>query len=41
MALVSLGFARNSAEKAIDKTIKDNPADRSVEQLIKDALRSL
>ena len=41
LALISLGFARNSAEKALDKAIKDNPADKSVEQLIKDALRNL
>ena len=41
LALISLGFARNSAEKALDKAIKDNPSDKSVEQLIKDALRNL
>ena len=41
LALVSLGFARNSAEKALDKAIKDDPKDKSVEQLIKDALRNL
>jgi len=41
LALVSLGFARNSADKALDKAIKDDPKEKSVEQLIKDALRNL
>jgi len=41
LALISLGFARNSADKALDKAIKDDPKEKSVEQLIKDALRNL
>ncbi len=40
-ALVALGFARGAAEKAIDKSIQSNPADRSVEELIKDTLKNL
>ncbi|MEW6469131.1 MAG: Holliday junction branch migration protein RuvA [Bacteroidota bacterium] len=41
LALVSLGFARNMAEKALEKAVKSDPADKTVEQLIKDALRNL
>ncbi len=40
-ALIALGFAKQVAEKALDRTIKSDPADRSVEQLIKDALKLL
>lgn len=40
-ALIALGFARSAAEKAIDKSIQSNPADRSVEELIKDTLKNL
>jgi Holliday junction DNA helicase RuvA len=41
MALVNLGFARQVAEKAIEKAIKADPAEKTVEQLIKDALKNL
>ena len=40
-ALVALGFSRAAAEKAIDKSLQSNPTDRSVEEVIKDALKSL
>lgn len=40
-ALSALGFARNSAEKALDKAIKSDPAEKSVEQLIKESLKFL
>lgn len=40
-ALAALGFARNTAEKALDKAIRSDPADKSVEQLIKEALKFL
>jgi Holliday junction DNA helicase RuvA len=40
-ALVMLGFAKNLAEKALEKIIKTSPADTSVEQLIKLALKNL
>ena len=39
-ALITLGFARSSMEKVLDKTMKDDP-DMSVELLIKNALKSL
>jgi Holliday junction DNA helicase RuvA len=41
IALVNLGFAKQVAEKAIEKAIKADPSDRTVEQLIKDALKNL
>lgn len=40
-ALIALGFAKNSAEKVLDKIIKDNGFDLSVEDLIKKALKLL
>lgn len=40
-ALIALGFAKNSAEKVLDKIIKDNGSDLSVEDLIKKALKLL
>jgi Holliday junction DNA helicase RuvA len=40
-ALVTLGFARQAAEKVVDQEIKKNNADLSVEQLIKYALKNL
>ncbi|MGV3706937.1 MAG: Holliday junction branch migration protein RuvA [Arcticibacter sp.] len=40
-ALVMLGFVKNAAEKAIDNVIKREPANLSIEQLIKLALKSL
>lgn len=40
-ALVSLGFAKNSAEKVLDKIIKDGGTDLSIEDLIKKALKLL
>ena len=40
-ALVMLGFAKNSAEKALEKAVKTEPAGYSVEQLIKAALKNL
>ena len=40
-ALVTLGFARQAAEKVVDQEIKKNSADLSVEQLIKYALKNL
>lgn len=40
-ALVSLGFAKNSAEKVLDKIIKENGMDLSIEDLIKRALKLL
>ncbi len=41
IALLSLGFAKNIAEKALDKVVKTDPSKKSVEQLIKDALKNL
>lgn len=41
IALVNLGFAKQVAEKAIDKVIKGDPKERSVEQMIKDALKNV
>lgn len=41
IALVNLGFAKQGAEKAIEKAIKDDPREKTVEQLIKDALKNL
>lgn len=40
-ALVMLGFAKNTAEKALEKSIKTEGNDSSVEQLIKAALKNL
>ncbi|MBI4946250.1 MAG: Holliday junction branch migration protein RuvA [Bacteroidetes bacterium] len=40
MALLTLGFAKNAAEKAIDRLLQLNP-DFSVEHLIKEALKNL
>jgi holliday junction DNA helicase RuvA len=40
-ALVMLGFAKAAAEKAVDKTIKAASSELLVEQLIKEALKSL
>ena len=40
-ALIMLGFAKNTAEKALDYAIKTSPEGLSVEQLIKIALKSL
>mgnify|MGYP003575485849 CR=1 FL=1 len=40
-ALVMLGFAKNLAEKALDRAINTSPESLSVEQLIKIALKSL
>ncbi len=40
-ALVMLGFAKNTAEKALDKIIKDSPSAHNVEDLIKAALKNL
>ncbi|MBE9585321.1 Holliday junction branch migration protein RuvA [Mucilaginibacter sp. JRF] len=40
-ALVTLGFARNAAEKVIDLELKRNSDELTVEQLIKFALKSL
>lgn len=40
-ALIMLGFARNMAEKALDKASKSSEEDLSVEQFIKIALKSL
>jgi len=39
-ALLTLGFAKNSSEKAIDKALVIN-SDSSVEQIIKEALKNL
>jgi holliday junction DNA helicase RuvA len=39
-ALVTLGFPKNAAEKAIDKILKDNP-DLNIETLVKLALKSI
>jgi Holliday junction resolvasome RuvABC DNA-binding subunit len=36
-----LGFVRNQAEKAIDKAMQSAQADLSVEELIKQALKTL
>ena len=41
IALVNLGFAKQVAEKGIDKVIKADPTERTVEQLIKDTLKNL
>jgi Holliday junction DNA helicase RuvA len=41
MALVMLGFVRNQAEKAVDKAMQSAQADLSVEELIKQALKTL
>ncbi|MEO6882448.1 MAG: Holliday junction branch migration protein RuvA [Bacteroidia bacterium] len=40
-ALVMLGFAKNTAEKAVDKILKTEGAADSVEQVIKQALKNL
>lgn len=40
-ALVMLGFARNTADKALDKIIKKEGLDLSVEELIRLALKNL
>jgi holliday junction DNA helicase RuvA len=40
-ALMMLGFAKPAAEKAVDKTIKTTSSELKVEQLIKEALKSL
>ena len=40
-ALLTLGFAKNAAEKSLDYTIKSKGADLSVEDLIKSALGNL
>jgi Holliday junction DNA helicase RuvA len=40
MALLTLGFAKNAAEKAIDRSLQLNP-DLPVEHLIKEALKNL
>lgn len=40
-ALITLGFAKNSAEKTLDQIIKSQGAVMSVEQLIKSALKAL
>ncbi len=40
-ALVSLGFAKNPAEKVLDKIIKEGGTDLSIEDLIKRALKLL
>ena len=39
--LVSLGFNKKIAEKALDKILKSGDSPLSVEQLIKNALKSL
>jgi Holliday junction DNA helicase RuvA len=39
-ALVNLGFAKNSAEKVIDKILQANQENITLEQLIKQALKS-
>ncbi|HEY6160685.1 MAG TPA: Holliday junction branch migration protein RuvA [Bacteroidia bacterium] len=41
IALVNLGFAKQVAEKAIEKVIKSDPTEKTVEVLIKDALKNL
>jgi holliday junction DNA helicase RuvA len=38
-ALVALGFNKTAGEKALDKAIKANPTEKTVEQLVKDALK--
>jgi Holliday junction DNA helicase RuvA len=40
MALLTLGFAKNASEKAIDRSLQLN-ADLPVEHLIKEALKNL
>jgi Holliday junction DNA helicase RuvA len=40
MALLTLGFAKNSSEKAIDKALSANK-DLAVEQVVKEALKNL
>ncbi len=40
-ALVMLGFAKNTAEKAVDQVIKSEGTQLSVERLIKSALKNL
>jgi Holliday junction DNA helicase RuvA len=40
-ALVMLGFAKNTAEKAVDQVIKSEGTQLSVERLIKAALKNL
>ena len=40
-ALVTLGFSKNMAEKAIDKKLSDESQDWSVESLVKEVLKSL
>lgn len=39
-ALVTLGFAKNSAEKSIDKVMKKHGTDLAVEEIVKHALSS-
>lgn len=40
-ALITLGFARNTAQRAIDKAIKTNGKEQEVEELIKTSLQHL
>jgi Holliday junction DNA helicase RuvA len=40
-ALTLLGFARNAAEKAMEKVMKSSGTDLSVEELIKQTLKTL
>ena len=40
-ALISLGFNKPMAEKALKIVIQENPADSSVETLIKESLKKL
>ncbi len=40
-ALAALGFVRNVGEKALDRAIKADPTEKTVEQLIKEALKYL
>jgi Holliday junction DNA helicase RuvA len=39
-ALVTLGFVKKNAEKAIDQILREHP-DKKVEQVIKDALKQM
>jgi Holliday junction DNA helicase RuvA len=39
-ALVTLGFAKNAAEKSIDKVLKKHGNDLGVEEIVKHALSS-
>jgi Holliday junction DNA helicase RuvA len=40
-ALVTLGFAKNTAEKSLEQVLKSGPTDLTVEALIKSALGNL